>query len=295
MTGYSKVTFPNKFLPYLLLAPEVLIVMVFFIWPASQAVFQSVLMEDAFGISREFVGFKNYIDIFSDRLYRQSFSTSFRFGISVAFFSIAVALFLAAIATKITRGAMVYKTLIIWPYAIASLIAGVLWFFLFNPTVGILSYALRQFGIAWNHTIKGGQAFILVVIASTWKQISYNFLFYLAGMKNIPESLIEAAELDGATGWQKFWRVTFPLITPTTFFLVIMNFVYAFFDTFGVIHQLTRGGPNHATATLVYKVYVDGFLGMDLGAAAAQSVILMMIVILFSSLQFRFMERKVIY
>ncbi len=295
MKGISKVTFPNKIMPYFLLAPEVAIVLVFFIWPASQAVFQSVLMEDAFGISRQFVGFKNYIDIFSDKLYLRSFSTSFSFGFLVAFFSITIALFLAVITTKIVKGAMVYKTLIIWPYAIASLIAGVLWFFLFNPTVGILSYMLKSFGINWNHTIRGNQAFALVVIAATWKQISYNFLFYLAGLKNIPESLNEAAELDGATGWQKFWRITFPLITPTTFFLVIMNIVYAFFDTFGVIHQLTRGGPNHATATLVYKVYVDGFLGMDLGAAAAQSVVLMFIVILFSSLQFRFMERKVVY
>lgn len=291
----KRVVFKHKLLPYLLVTPQIVITLVFFIWPASQAVYQSVLQEDAFGLSSKFVGLDNFIYIFTDGVYLHSVYVTLVFSFSVAAVSMTAALLLAVLADRVIRGATTYKTLVIWPYAVAPAVAGVLWFFLFNPTVGIVSFYLDLFGYEWNHSLNGGQALFLVIVASAWREISYNFLFFLAGLQAIPKSFIEAAAIDGASPMRRFWTIVFPLLSPTTFFLVVMNIVYAFFDTFGVIHTITSGGPNHATDILVFKVYHDGFLGLDLGGSAAQSVVLMLIVILLTVIQFRYIERKVHY
>ena len=291
----KRVVFSHRVLPYLLLAPQVAITLVFFIWPASQAVFQSVLVEDPFGLKTQFVWFDNFIHLFNDPSYLNSFRVTVVFSFSVAVLALAVALFLAVQADRVIHGETAYKTLLIWPYAVAPAVAGVLFLFLFNPNVGLLVYALRAFGIDWNHALNGPQAMSLVIIAAAWRQISYNFLFFLAGMQAIPKSLIEAAAIDGAGSVRRFWTIVFPLLTPTTFFLLVMNIVYAFFETFGIIHQVTEGGPAGATDILVYKVFHDGFLGLDLGGSAAQSVILMAIVISLTVIQFRYIERRVHY
>jgi sn-glycerol 3-phosphate transport system permease protein len=291
----KRVTFRHKWLPYLLLAPQLIITLVFFIWPALQALYQSLLIEDAFGLSTEFVWFENFEELFSDPLYLDAFANTVVFSASVAFISMASALLLAVMADRTIKGATAYKTLLIWPYAVAPAVAGVLWFFMFNPVVGINAYILRGLGYEWNHYLDGGDAMILVVIAAAWKQISYNFLFFLAGLQAIPRSLIEAAAIDGASPFKRFWTIVFPLLSPTTFFLLVVNVVYAFFDTFGIIHATTEGGPAGATQILVYKVYSDGFVGLDLGGSAAQSVVLMVIVIALTVVQFRYIERKVEY
>ena len=291
----KRVVFRNRFLPYILVAPQILITVIFFIWPASQALYQSVLQEDAFGLSARFVGLRNFHDIFTDPIYLQSIRTTLIFSFSVAGIAMSVALLLAAMADRALRAATIYKTLIIWPYAVAPVVAGVLWFFLFNPTVGIISFYLKTFGVAWNHTLNGRQAMVLVIIAAAWREISYNFLFFLAGLQAVPRSLVEAAAIDGASPSKRFWTIVFPLLSPTAFFLIVVNIVYAFFDTFGVIHAITSGGPNRATNILVYKVYHDGFLNLDLGGSAAQSVILMIIVISLTVIQFRYIGRKVNY
>lgn len=291
----KRVIFSHKVLPYLLVAPQIIITLVFFIWPASQALYQSLLREDAFGLSTTFVGLENFIYIFTDNFYLNSIMVTGVFSFSVAFIAMSVALFLAAMADRVIKAATAYKTLIIWPYAVAPAVAGVLWFFLFNPTVGIVTFYLRVAGMEWNHTLNGNQAMILVIIAAAWRQISYNFLFFLAGMQAIPKSLIEAAAIDGAKPARRFWTIVFPLLSPTIFFLIVVNVVYAFFDTFGIIHTITDGGPNHATDIMVFKVYHDGFLSLDLGGSAAQSVVLMFVVISLTVIQFRFIERKVHY
>ncbi|MEW5814225.1 MAG: sn-glycerol-3-phosphate ABC transporter permease UgpA [Spirochaetota bacterium] len=292
----NRVTFRAKGLPYLLVLPQMVIIFMFFFWPAGQALLQSFYMQDAFGLSLQFVGLENFSVLFTDSIYLKSIGTSFLFSFFVTFTSLSSALFLAVIVTKIRKRGLFYKTMIIWPYAVAPIVAGVLWMFLFNPTVGIISYALKKgFGIGWNHILNGAQAFILVVIAASWKQISYNFLFFTAGLQNIPETLLEAAAIDGASPVRRFWGVVFPLLKPTTFYLLVMNIVYAFFETFGIIQQVTAGGPGHATNIMVFKVYRDGFLGLDLGSSSAQSVILMAIVIILTLLQFRFIERKIEY
>lgn len=291
----KRVVFSHKFLPYLLVAPQIIIIFIFFIWPASQALIQSVKQEDPFGLSTEFVAFANFSYIFSDKLYLHSLYTSGLFSLAVAGVAMVVALILAVMADRVIRGATTYKTLIVWPYAVAPAVAAVLWLFMFNPTVGVIAFFLKARGYAWNHTLNGGQAFALVVIAAAWKRISYNFLFFLAGLQTVPRSLIEAAAIDGAKPFRRFWDVVFPLLTPTTFFLLVMNIIYAFFETFGVVHQITEGGPNHATEILVYKVFRDGFLSLDLGGSAAQSVILMAIVIILTVIQFRYIEKKVHY
>lgn len=291
----KRVVFKNKLLPYLLVAPQIVITLVFFIWPASQALYQSVLREDPFGLSTRFVGVKNFVYLFTDPAYLHSIKVTAFFSLSVAVLSMSIALLLALMADRAIRGATVYKTLIIWPYAIAPVVAGVLWFFLFNPTVGIVVIYLKMVGVNWNHTLNGGQAMLLVILAAAWREISYNFLFFLAGLQAIPKSFIEAAAIDGASPARRFWTIVFPLLSPTTFFLIVVNVVYAFFDTFGVIHAITGGGPNYATDILVYKVYRDGFLNLDLGGSAAQSVILMVIVISLTVIQFRYIERKVHY
>jgi len=291
----KRVVFKNRVLPYLLVTPQIIITLVFFIWPASQALYQSVLRQDPFGLFTRFVGLKNFIYIFTDPKYLHSIKVTVIFSFSVAAISMSIALLLALMADRAVRSATVYKTLIIWPYAVAPVVAGVLWFFLFNPTVGVIVIYLKLLGVEWNHTLNGTQAMILVIIAAAWREISYNFLFFLAGLQAIPKSFIEAAAIDGASPVRRFWSIVFPLLSPTTFFLIVVNIVYAFFDTFGVIHAITGGGPNYATDILVYKVYRDGFLNLDLGGSAAQSVILMIIVISLTVVQFRYIERKVHY
>ena len=291
----KRVVFNDAVLPYILLAPQIIITIVFFIWPAVQALKQSVLLEDAFGLSSQFVWLDNFAALFADELYLHSMGVTALFSASVALLALSIALYLAVQADRVIRGAIAYKTLLIWPYAVAPAVAGLLWLLLFNPTLGILPYIMRAAGYDWNHQVNGGQALLLVIIAAAWKQISYNFLFFLAGMQAIPRSLIEAAAIDGAGPARRFWTIVFPLLAPTTFFLIVINIIYAFFDTFGIVHAVTSGGPAGATNILVYKVFNDGFIGLDLGSSAAQSVILMAIVIALTVVQFRYIERKVHY
>jgi len=291
----KRVVFRNRWLPYVLLTPQIAITLVFFIWPASQALKQSFLIEDPFGLSSKFVWFENFIELFSDPHYLSSLKTTIIFSTCTAFLALSLALLLAVMADRVIKGAVIYKAALLWPYAVAPAVAGVLWLFLFSPTNGILALTLKSLGYNWNHVLKGGQAMVLVVIAASWKQIAYNFLFFLAGLQMIPKSLIEAAAIDGARPAKRFWTIIFPLLTPTTFFLIVVNVVYAFFDTFGIIHAVTQGGPYKATEILVYKVYADGFIGLDLGGSAAQSVVLMAIVVTLTVIQFRYLERRVQY
>ena len=291
----KRVHFPTSPLPYLLVAPQVVITLIFFIWPATQAVYQSFLIEDAFGMSTEFVWFENFVYLANDHQYLESFGRTIFFSVCVAFLSMSLALILAGFADRIIKGATTYRTLLIWPYAVAPVLAGALWVFMFNPTLGIFPYLFEFVGIDWNHYLNGSQALMLVVIAAAWKQIAYNFLFYLAAMQSIPRSLIDAAAIDGAGPIRRFFDHIFPMISPTTFFLIVINAVYAFFDTFGIIHAITQGGPANATTILVYKVYNDGFVGLDLGGSAAQSVILMFLVVAMTVVQFRYIERRVEY
>ncbi len=291
----KKVHFGPSYLPYLLVAPQILITLVFFIWPAAHALYQSLLIQDAFGLSTEFVWFENFELLFDDEHYLGTFKRTVFFSVLVAGLSMGFSLVLAAMADRVIKGAMAYRTLLIWPYAVAPVVAGALWVFMLDPTLGILTYGLSAMGYEWNHKLNGGEAMTLVVIAAAWKQVAYNFLFFLAAMQSIPKSLIEAAAIDGAGPGKRFWTIVFPLLTPTSFFLLVVNVVYAFFDTFGIIHAVTSGGPAGATNILVYKVYADGFIGLDLGGSAAQSVILMIIVIGLTVFQFRYIERKVEY
>src|SRR5437870_10528784 len=292
----KRALFSHKLLPYWLLVPQLIITLVFFYWPATQAVWQSFLLQDAFGLSTSFIWLDNYRALFSDPSYLHTVVTTIIFSGSVAVLSLSIALLLATQADKQLAGAGIYRTLLIWPYAVAPAVAGVLWAFMFQPSLGVVARGLRDhLGIDWNPLLNENHAMILVVLAATWKQISYNFLFFLAGLQAIPRSVTEAAAIDGARPMRRFWTVTFPLLSPTIFFLLVVNIVYAFFDTFGIIDTMTRGGPAKATETMVYKVYVDGLLGGNLGSSAAQSVILMAIVIVLTAIQFRFVERKVIY
>jgi len=287
--------FNHRLLPYALLLPQIVITLVFFYWPASQAVWQSFLLQDAFGLSTAFIWFENYVDLFSQPEYYRTIATTLVFSATVAVLSLSIALLLATQADKQLKGAGIYRTLLIWPYAVAPAVAGVLWVFMLHPSLGVLARGLRNMGIDWNPLLNGDHAVILIVLAAAWKQISYNFLFFLAGLQSIPKSVLEAAAIDGARPMRRFWTVTFPLLTPTIFFLIVVNIVYAFFDTFGIIDAMTGGGPAKATETLVYKVYLDGLLGGNLGSSAAQSVMLMIIVIGLTAIQFRYVERKVTY
>lgn len=291
----KRVTFRHLTLPYLFILPQLAITIVFFIWPAGEAIYQSLLRQDAFGLNTRFVGLENFERLFADPLYIDTLWRTLGFSVSVTLLSMLSALLFAVMADHVIRGATTYKTLLIWPYAVAPAIAGVLWWFLFNPSVGILAYLLQGLGYDWNPFLDGGDAMILVVIASAWKQISYNFLFFLAGLQAIPRSLIEAAAIDGAGPVKRFWSIVFPLLSPTTFFLLVVNVVYAFFDTFGTIHATTSGGPGQSTTTLIYKVFNDGFIGLNYGSSAAQSVVLMAIVIGLTVVQFRYIERRVHY
>jgi len=291
----KRVRFRSAWLPWLLVAPQLAVVLVFFFWPAAQALYQSVLQQDAFGLSTEFVGLANFERLFADPSYVESFKVTALFSFLVAAVGLVIALLLAVMANRVLRGASVYKTLLIWPYAVAPVVAGVLWLFMFASPYGVVAYALRWMGLDWNHLLNPNHALALIVMAAVWKQISYNFLFFLAGLQSIPHSLIEAATIDGASPWRRFWTIVFPLLSPTTFFLLVINIVYAFFDTFAIVDATTHGGPGKETAILVYKVYYDGFKALDMGGSAAQSVILMGIVIALTVLQFRFVEKKVQY
>ena len=291
----KRVFFRSKWLPWVLMAPQVVVIALFFFWPAAQALLQSVQQSDAFGTSVDWVGLDNFRNLWHDETYLASFYTTAIFSSLVAVAGISISLLLAVFADRIVKGALVYKTLLIWPYAVAPAVAGVLWLFMFAPSVGVVSYWLHAVGVDWNHLLNGTHAMTLVVMAAVWKQISYNFLFFLAGLQSIPKSLIEAAAIDGARPWRRFWTIVFPLLSPTTFFLLVINIVYAFFDTFAIIDAATQGGPGKDTAILVYKVYFDGFKAMDMGGSAAQSVVLMVIVVALTVVQFRFVEKKVNY
>jgi sn-glycerol 3-phosphate transport system permease protein len=282
-------------LPALLLLPQLAITILFFFWPAGQAVWFAFLRQDAFGIRTSFVGFENFADLLADPLYLETARNTLVFSVSVAVLSLSAALLLAVLADKQIRGAGVYRTLLIWPYAIAPAVAAVLWIFLFHPQVGLLGRALNNAGLDWDYRLNGGQAMLMVILASAWKQVSYNFIFFLAGLQSIPKSVLEAASIDGARPVRRFWTITFPLLSPTTFFLLVVNLVYAFFDTFGIIDALTKGGPAKSTETLIYRAYIDGRVNLDLGASSAQSVILMLVVIGLTAIQFRFIERRVHY
>lgn len=291
----KRVIFKGWVLPLALLAPQVAVTLVFFFWPAGQAIWQSLFIPDPFGFSMQFVGLGNFEFLFADPYYRNSFITTAIFSTSVTVVTMAVALALAVMADRLIKGSGTYRTLLIWPYAVAPAVAGVLWLFMFNTRIGVVSWYLGQLGYDWNHVIDGGEAMTLVVIASAWGRISYNFLFFLAGLQAIPRSVIEAAAIDGARPWKRFVTIVLPLLSPVTFFLLVVNIIYAFFETFGVIHTITAGGPQQSTTILVYKVYADGFVGQDLGSSAAQSVILLVVVGLLTVLQFKFVERRVHY
>jgi sn-glycerol 3-phosphate transport system permease protein len=291
----KRVRFKSTWLPWLLIAPQMAIVLVFFFWPAAQAIYQSLLTQDPFGMSTQFVGLENFERLWSDDSYLESFNTTAVFSVLVATIGLAIALLLAVMADRVLKGASVYKTLLIWPYAVAPVVAGVLWLFMFASPMGIAAYYLKAMGLNWNHLLNANHAMSLIVAAAVWKQISYNFLFFLAGLQSIPKSLIEAAAIDGASPWHRFWTIVFPLLSPTTFFLLVINIVYAFFDTFGIVDATTQGGPGKDTAILVYKVYYDGFKALDMGGSAAQSVVLMVVVVTLTVIQFRFVEKKVNY
>ncbi|MCS6997363.1 MAG: sn-glycerol-3-phosphate ABC transporter permease UgpA [Casimicrobiaceae bacterium] len=290
-----RVIFKGKLLPYLLLAPQLAVTLVFFYWPSWQAIQMSLFTQDVFGESVRFVGLANFRELFADPDYVASFWRTLYFSAAVAVLALVPALVLAVMAERVVRGVTFYRTILVVPYAIAPAVAGVLWLFLFSPSVGVIAYLLKQAGIDWNPKLDGTDAMILVILAAAWKQVSYNFLFFLAGLQSIPRALLEAASIDGASEWKKFWTITFPLLSPTTFFLLVVNVVYAFFDTFGIIDAVTNGGPAKATEVLVYKVYYDGVHALNLGSSAAQSVVLMAIVIALTALQFRYVERKVHY
>jgi sn-glycerol 3-phosphate transport system permease protein len=295
VSAEKRVRFRSRWLPYLLIAPQMAIVLVFFFWPAAQALWQSVLSQDAFGTSAQFVGLENFERLFADDTYLASFRTTAVFSVLVAGIGLAISLLLAVMADRVLQGTRVYQTLLVWPYAVAPAIAGVLWLVMFAPSIGVVSWAINEIGIGWNHLLDANDAMALIVMAAVWKQISYNFLFFLAGLQSIPKSLIEAAAIDGARPWRRFWTIVFPLLSPTTFFLLVINIVYVFIDTFAIVDASTQGGPGRDTAILVYKIYYDGFKALDLGGSAAQSVVLMVILVALTAIQFRYVERKVQY
>ena len=291
----KRVTFNERWLPYLLVAPQMIVTLVFFFWPSGQAIWQSVISEDAFGGNTKFIWFDNFVHLLSDPHYYSAARLTLVFSFLVASLGLAASLLLAVMADRVIRGASIYKTILVWPYAVAPAVVGVLFGFLFNPSVGVVAWALAAIGIEFNYVINGNQALLLVVFAAVWNQVSYNFLFFLAGLQSIPKSLIEAAAIDGAGPGRRFWDIVFPLLSPTGFFLLVINIIYAFFGTFGIIGSLTQGGPGQATNILIWKVYNDGFRGQDLGGSSAQSVILMAVVIALTFVQFRFIERRVHY
>jgi sn-glycerol 3-phosphate transport system permease protein len=291
----KRVFFRSRWLPWALLAPQLVVITVFFFWPAAQALLQSLQQQDAFGGPVQWIGMENFTNLWNDDSYLESFQTTAVFSLLVAGLGIVLSLLLAVFADRVTRAVVVYRTLLIWPYAVAPAVAGAIWLFLFSPSIGVVSYWLNEVGFEWNSLLNSRHAMALIVMAAVWKQLSYNFLFFVAGLQSIPRSLIEAAAIDGAGPWRRFWTIQFPLLSPTTFFLLVINVVYAFFDTFGIVDAATHGGPGKDTAILVYKLYFDGIKAMDLGSSAAQSVVLMVIVIALTVVQFRFIEKRVNY
>ncbi|MGA8240223.1 MAG: sn-glycerol-3-phosphate ABC transporter permease UgpA [Desulfobacterales bacterium] len=288
--------FTSRFLAYLLITPQILVTLTFFYWPAAQGLLQSMMLSDPFGQRNRFVWFDNFIDIFTDPLYLKSVGITLVFSFAVAVLAILTGLLIATMANRALIAKTPIRALLIWPYAVAPAISGILWLFLLHPSFGVIAiFIKRRLGIDWNPVLNGTDAFIMVVLASAWKQISYNFVFFMAGLQAVPHSLIEAAAMDGAGPFRRFWAITLPLLSPTLFFLMVMNVIYAFFETFGVIHTVTQGGPGGATTTLVYKVYQDGFIGLNLGSSAAQSVVLMALIVIITVLQFKYVERKVQY
>ena len=294
MAAEKRVLFKSAWLPWALLGPQLVVISVFFFWPAGQALLQSLLQQDAFGTSVEWVGLENFQRLFSDPTYYQSFRTTAVFSVLVAVSGLVISLLLAVMADRVMRGAAVYKTMLIWPYAVAPAVAGVLWLFMFAPSIGVVAWYLRAGGFEWNHLLNGDHAMALIVMAAVWKQLSYNFLFFLAGLQSIPKSLIEAAAIDGARPWRRFWTIIFPLLSPTSFFLLVINVVYVFLDTFAIVDSSTHGGPGKDTEILIYKLYTD-FKNLDLGASAAQSVVLMVLVVGLTVVQFKYVERRVNY
>jgi sn-glycerol 3-phosphate transport system permease protein len=288
--------FSNRFLPYILILPQILVTVTFFYWPALQGLMQSMMLSDPFGLHNQFVWFDNFIQLFRDPLYLRSVATTLIFSASTAFVSISTGLFLATLANRALKAKAVIRTFLIWPYAVAPAISGVLWLFLLHPSYGVVSLAIKRwFGTDWNPVLNGTDALIMVIMASAWKQISYNFVFFMAGLQAIPHSLIEAAAMDGASPFRRFWAIIIPMLSPTLFFVTVMNIIFAFFETFGVIHTVTQGGPGGATNILVYKVYQDGFIGLNLGSSAAQSIVLMSLIIFITVMQFKYVERRVQY
>ena len=294
MAAEKRVLFKSAWLPWALLGPQLVVISVFFFWPAGQALLQSLQQQDAFGTSVEWVGLENFQRLFSDPTYYQSFRTTAVFSVLVAVSGLVISLLLAVMADRVVRGATVYKTMLIWPYAVAPAVAGVLWLFMFAPSIGVVAWYMRAGGFEWNHLLNGDHAMALIVMAAVWKQLSYNFLFFLAGLQSIPKSLIEAAAIDGARPWRRFWTIIFPLLSPTSFFLLVINVVYVFLDTFAIVDSSTHGGPGKDTEILIYKLYTD-FKNLDLGASAAQSVVLMVLVVGLTVVQFKYVERRVNY
>ena len=291
----NRAIFSGKLLAFVLVLPQLAISLIFFYWPAAQALRQSFLVQDAFGLSTQFVWFENYIDLLQTPEYYQAIGVTFVFSLLVVVLSLSIGLLLAVMANRNIRGVQIYRTFLIIPYAVAPAVASVLFIFMFQPGLGMVARVLQRSGIDWNPVLNGTHAMILVVIVAVWNQISYNFLFFLAGLQSIPKSVIEAAAIDGARPMRRFWTIVFPLLSPTTFFLIVINITYVFFNTLGIIDTATGGGPNGATQTLVYKVFLDGKAGADLGSSAAQSVILMVIVVVLTAFQFRYVEKKVHY
>jgi len=287
-----RTTFDGRLLPALLVLPQLLLTIFFFLWPAAEAFWSSLTTTDPFGQGWVFVGLDNFADLFSDALYVQTILRTLIFCATVSVLAMSAALLLATFADREIKGRAIYRTLLIWPYAVAPAMAAVLWLFLLQPQFGLLGRWLNGHGIAWDYVVNGGQALTMVALASAWKQVSYDFIFFLAGLQSIPRAVIEAARMDGARGWHRFRTITFPLLAPTTFFLLVVNLVYAAFDTFGTIWALTQGGPGKDTETLVIKVYRDGMVNQDIGGSAAQSVVLMLGVIALTALQFRFLGRR---
>lgn len=281
-----------RILPWALILPQLLIIAIFFYWPTIQALYQSFQMEDIFGASREWVGLDNFRELFADPTYYQSVKVTLYFSFWVTFLGLGISLFLAFFAQRVVRGATLYRTGIILPYAVSPIIVGVLWAFMFAPSFGVVAYGLEKIGIEWNYLLNESQAIWLVIIASIWKQISYNFLFFYVGLQAVPKSLLEAAAIDGASPWRRFFSIQFPLLWPTTFFLSVINIIYVFFDTFAIIDALTQGGPGKSTSTMVYRIYIDGFKALDYGGSAAQSVVMMSFVLVLTVIQFRYIDRK---
>jgi len=279
-------------LPAAFVLPQVLLTILFFLWPAGQAIYGSLTRQDAFGLKTQFIGLENFIDLLTDPLYIESMWRTLGFCLAVTLLSMGVALLHNVFAARQIKGRGIYRTLLIWPYAVAPAVAAILWILLLHPQIGMVSHALKTIGIDWDYKINGTQAMLVVILASAWKQVSYNFIFFLAGLQSIPRSVIEAARMDGARGWRSFRTIIFPLLAPTTFFLLVVNLVYSAFDTFGTIQAMTQGGPCKSTETLVVKVYRDGVVNLDLGGSSAQSVVLMLGIVILTAMQFRFLGKR---